>query len=174
MEFEMTQKTSLKLMAGMTVAALGLSACATTELQDITAPPIESKIISKVPVQKVVTLEARTFAYGEDGKRAELVGIPCKLRNEMFRTAYQTPANVKLPVYGAETTELDLKCSYKGETKVKTVEVRNLTRENISKSGSQHGMLGVLIASGVAAAHGNRPNDDYSYRPPFFTLNEKP
>ncbi|KIC36439.1 hypothetical protein RA27_22040 [Ruegeria sp. ANG-R] len=170
----MTKKTRLKLFAGMAIAALGLSACASTPLQEITTPPVEPKVTSKAPVQKYVTLPARTFIYAENGKRAELAGIKCKLRGDKFHTSYQTPANVKLPVYGLETSALNLACRHQNKDVHETVGVRNLTSEQIAGSGAQHGLIGSLLASGIAAGRGNRPNDNYTYRTPYMALNEKP
>lgn len=51
--------------------------------------------------------------------------------------------------------------------------VRNPTAERLANAGAGGGLIGSLIASGIAASRGNKPDDDYTYQRPVMFLDRK-
>ncbi|MEM9107254.1 MAG: hypothetical protein AAGC96_16505 [Pseudomonadota bacterium] len=160
--------------AGAGATAILLSACATPPP---TTPPVEASFTSasaQADVQKFVVLASRTYAYGPDRKRTEKKGVPCTIKGKGFQVRYNSPANVRLPVYGLNTSELSMTCQYEGSTRFEALSVRNLTAERIADSGSAGGLVGAIVAISISSARGNQPDDDYTYETPDMDLNRKP
>lgn len=159
---------------GVAVIAVLLSACATPPP---TTPPVEATFTSasaKADAQKFVVLASRTYAYAPDRKRTEKKGVPCTIKGNGFRVSYNTPANVRLPVYGVKTSELSMTCQYEGSARFEALSVRNLTAERIADSGAAGGLVGAIVAISISSARGNQPDDDYTYETPDMDLNRKP
>lgn len=150
---------------------LVLTGCNTTST--LTTPPVEASFSSAAKrgdVEKYVILQSRTTALNDQKRREQVDGVPCAVRGDGFSLSYKTPANLRIPVFGVKTSDLSMSCTYKGSKKYKPIGVRNLTAERIANSGAGGGLIGSLIASGIAASRGNKPGDDYTYNRPNMFL----
>ena len=155
--------------------AMFLTACEST--RTLTTPPVTAKFSSqaaRADVEKFVILQSRTTALNDKKKRVEIDGVPCTVDGNGFSLDYKTPANLQLPVFGVKTSDLSMSCTYKGTKRFKSIKVRNLTAERISNAGAGGGLIGSLIASGIAASRGNKPGDDYTYLTPKMFLDSDP
>ncbi len=159
----------------MTVCAVFLAgfltACQST--RTLSTPPVEARFSSETArnnVEKYVILQSRTTALNEKKRRVDVDGIACSVRGDGFSLNYRTPANLKLPVFGVRTSDLSMSCAYQGSRKYKSINVRNVTAERIANAGAGGGLIGSLIASGIAASRGNKPGDDYTYASPTMFL----
>lgn len=161
-------------VAGAMSIALILSACATPPPKTPPVEPTFTSAAARQSVKKFVVLPSRTYAYTAERKREEKQGVPCRIKGSGFTVDYRTPANVRLPVYGLDTSELSMTCEYEGSTKFENLSVRNLTAERIADSGNSGGFLGVIIAASISSARGNQPDDDYTYERPDMELNSRP
>lgn len=167
--------TKSKSLATCLVASLALISCASTS--QLTTPPLEVSFGSaedRTNIRDFVVLTSRTYAYNANRSRNEVEGVPCTIQGEGFHLAYTTPANVRLPVFGLQTRELSMTCTWQEEQRFQPLFVRNLTQESIESSGTSGGLLGVVLTAGIAAVRGNREDDRYSYRTPNMELNERP
>ena len=157
-----------------TILSVALAGCmATTE---ITTEPVDVKMTRAkgAQVQRTEVVPARAFLYDAKGKRKEVSGVPCTVKNERFTASYSTPANVRIPVFGAQSSPLSAVCSYQGQRIAAVIGVRNITHENMINGGAvAGGLLGVVIASGMAKNRGNRADDQYGYYPLTVELNKK-
>ena len=165
---------NVKAAAVAISAACFLSACLSAKKP--TTPPVEAQFATaeaQSSVQKYVVLDSHTFVYNANRRRVELKGVPCTVKGNGFTVSYTTPANLRLPVYGPNTSDLSMTCQYEGDERFKNIEVRNLTAESISNAGASGGFIGSLVATGIAAGRGNRANDEYTYSTPSMFLNEK-
>lgn len=152
-----------------------LAGCQTT--QTIVTPPVQvtfSEVEVQNSVQKYVNLPSRTFAFDSKGKRSEQIGTPCEISSHGFSASYVTPATVSLPVFGLNTSDLTMTCTINEQQRSKSIGVVNLTADSIRSSGASGGLIGAVVASGIAGVRGNRPNDNYSYHPLNLDLNDKP
>lgn len=150
-----------------------LAACQTN--RTLSTPPVEARFGSETVrsnVEKFVILQSRTTALNDRKRRVDVDGIPCSVKGDGFSLTYHTPANLKLPVFGVRTSDLSMSCTYKGARKYKSIKVRNVTAERIANSGAGGGLIGSLIASGIAASRGNKPGDNYTYVSPTMFLDQ--
>ncbi len=151
-----------------------IAGCMTTK---ITTPPVEVSFSSgtaRDEVQRYIVLPSHTMIYNADGKSEQKDGVPCVVKGERFSVKYVSPANLRLPVFGPDTSDISMICTFQGEEKFENLESRNLTMEKISNSGASGGLIGAVVAITVASARGNRPNDEYSYETPLMYLNRRP
>ena len=157
-----------------TAMSIALAGCMSTT--EITTEPVDVKMTGAkgVQVQRTEIVPARTVLYDSAGKRKEVTGVPCTAKNERFTASYSTPANVRIPVFGAKSLDLSVMCTYQGQRVATVIGVRNLTHESMINAGAAGGgLLGMAIASGMAKNRGNRAEDQYGYHPLTVALNKK-
>lgn len=123
-------------------------------------------------MNRFIVLPSRTYALDKN-RRVEKKGIPCYIKGDEFIVNYASPANLRLPLFGANTSDLTMVCIYEGKKRVKNLKIRNVTSERIAGIGSAGGLIGVVITASIASACGNQSNDDYTYMVSDMNLQRK-
>ncbi len=118
-------------------------------------------------VVEVRTYHATAEDYGESVGE-EFAGAQCTLKASNYNAKFQTPAKVRVPLYGAKSSPLDLTCQHPDHrTRNKVFPFYNKTHSDRLAVGANGGLAGVLV---VAAVNGLSDSGEDEYRYPILQL----
>ena len=86
-------------------------------------------------------------------KNVEFGGARCALSGSGFEGNITTPAKIRVPIYGHESSELAVRCAADGyRPTVRTVRAFNKTKSDRLKGSGSGGVLGVVLVAAINAA----------------------
>ncbi len=86
-------------------------------------------------------------------KNVEFSGAQCALSGTGFKGNLTTPAKIRVPIYGHESSELALRCVSEGYSPtIRTVRAFNKTKSDRVKGSGSGGVLGVVLVAAINAA----------------------
>ena len=86
-------------------------------------------------------------------KQVEFAGAQCGISGSGFKGEITTPAKIRVPIYGHESSELAVRCAAEGKTPVvRTVRAYNKTKSDRLKGSGSGGVLGVVLVAAINAA----------------------
>jgi len=179
------------LFPGMFIALTGLTGCQTGKplAMSVAATPTASGIqhgdmlapqraagqdIPALKGNEIVTI--RTYEYVNKGgaefsSRTEIDGVNCKLESDGYSASIKTPAEVRVPDYGYASRPISVSCNAAGyRTSFSNVTAINKSAEQRMASGSNGGLIGVVIMAAVNAGS-DQKKDDFAYPPVNVTMN---
>ena len=148
-----------KIIVSLAVLAL-VAGCA--EYQ--TAKPVDVKFSKSAQqgVRGYSPMPVRAFK-GQVAQNNEIIGVPCEVIGSGFSAKVVTPAAVNMPMYGAGSKAVYVKCTYEGEKLDTSFAAQNITENKAMATGANAGLLGVLIVGAVVAGRTNKDSDEYGY-----------
>jgi hypothetical protein len=148
------QGNPMKKFAVLTLLPL-LASCTEYAAVDTPAVPVNyTTETAKNNVDTTQNVTMRTvFETTQSGKteKAEISGVPCKIKGTGYRASIVTPAIVKMPLYRGKTDPFTLTCTYKNKTKTQKLRALNETK-NAKPTSSGGGIAGILIQAAVVGA----------------------
>ena len=135
-----------------------------TEYQ--TAKPVDVKFTSSAQqgLRGYTPMTVRAFR-GQIGQNSEISGIACDVVGSGFTAKVITPATVNMPVYGAASKSVYVKCTHDGETIDVNRNAYNITEDKTISAGASGGLVGVLVMGAAMAGRKDRDSDQYGYQP---------
>jgi len=83
----------------------------------------------------------------------ELLGSSCVLEGAGYSASVTTPAKVRVPIYGNESTDISVECNHSGYQKaIATKRSFDKTKSDRLSAGSSGGLIGVVFMAAVNAA----------------------
>ena len=158
----MRMKTTIFL-----VAAVGLAACAGTEINQ---PPIRYVATKSLNERGTSSFQVVTYTKAGSGSRKQVRGVPCTFSGDGFSSSFTTPAVVVSPNMGARTPVASVVCDLDGVKKTRIVEPFNETLAGINNgamaAATGGGLVGLLVGGAVAAVQSSNRDanqDIYGY-----------
>lgn len=157
--------------AALLGAALAMSGCANT--QEVTTLPVNMTFTKQLQIQKYVTIPVWSVRY--DGTKEQRVeGVPCRIVGQGFSADFQTPANLNMPVLGANTSDASVTCTYEGQQVTRILKPHNQTEERATQVGYlAGGLVGALVVAAANESRDTGANDRLTYKPFKFELNSR-
>lgn len=119
-------------------------------------------------VVEMRTYSAKPTEYGGETVGREFSGAQCILKAANYTAKFQTPAKIRVPLYGAKTSPLDVTCEHPDhQTRNKVFAFYNKTHADRLAAGQSGGLAGLLI---VAAYNGLADSGEDEYRYPLLKL----
>ncbi len=128
----------------------------------------ENPDIPKLKGQSVLVVRAYD---GSDPQKfnVEVVAQCSVSAEELYTAEVTTPAELIVPNYGEYSPIVSARCTHKGLSGQKSIDVYNVTSKRIGDSNPGVGLLGAIFTSVVLAARSTK-DDVFEYRPLEVTM----
>ena len=161
-----------KIISGL-IAATILAGC--SEQAPITTPPVDVTREAGFQTAGIQDFQPITIrATGKVGGKSastEISGANCELSGSGYSAKFITPAVVRVPNYGRTGRAVTVFCRSQNLSGLETANVFNrdlsARRASVANSGNGNGILGALIAGGIAASMKEREGDRFGYGDQF-------
>lgn len=161
------------------MACMALAGCAAPPLEIKGGPVSYSKQtgFASSTYKGDVVVPARTYALVKEAGKTnpvakEIAGASCQLAGPGYRSAFVTPALLKMPSFGPTSKSANVTCRIKGQEAVGTAQPFNFSLALIDAKATNNGdavggLVGLLVADisyQIRESSRDPSKDQYSYR----------